>query len=221
MRSSTPPRTAWSSSPAISRAYSSRFRSTSRSTPGSPSAPIPSLRELARVEVDYPAYAVLVADQREAILWLMERQTWERGVQLEPTTTRASSSRAAGRSSAIRLVPTSGSKRSPRRSPRRRAARSPKAPTRFRYLILAADEPMASALNAAFHQTVRTGSSAISPSIRGQPHRRSPPRPSRSSTSGSGRTNWTPCRPCATVSAPGAEASLARRTRSPRWRRGR
>ena len=45
--------------------------------------PIPSLRQLVHAAEDYPPYAVLVADQRDAFLWLMEGQTWERGVQLE------------------------------------------------------------------------------------------------------------------------------------------
>jgi hypothetical protein len=47
--------------------------------------PIPMLRQLARAADDYPPYAILAADQRDAFLWLMEGQTWDRGIQLEAT----------------------------------------------------------------------------------------------------------------------------------------
>lgn len=46
-------------------------------------APIPSLRELVHAIDDYPPYAVLVAEQHEAVLWLIERLSWERAVELE------------------------------------------------------------------------------------------------------------------------------------------
>ncbi len=54
-------------------------------TTGFSIGPIPSLRPLVHAAEDYPPYAILAADQREAFLWLMEGQTWDRGVQLEAT----------------------------------------------------------------------------------------------------------------------------------------
>src|SRR5215208_2592486 len=47
--------------------------------------PIPSLRQLVHAVDDYPPYAIIVADQRDAFLWLMAGQTWDRGVDLEAT----------------------------------------------------------------------------------------------------------------------------------------
>ncbi|MEA2528094.1 MAG: peptide chain release factor subunit 1 [Thermomicrobiales bacterium] len=47
--------------------------------------PTPSLRQLARVVEDYPSYAVIVADQREAFLWVLERRTWQRSVEVSGT----------------------------------------------------------------------------------------------------------------------------------------
>jgi protein required for attachment to host cells len=44
---------------------------------------IPSLRELVHAAEDYPPYAVVVAEQHQAILWLIERLTWERAVEFE------------------------------------------------------------------------------------------------------------------------------------------
>ncbi|HKG24448.1 MAG TPA: Vms1/Ankzf1 family peptidyl-tRNA hydrolase, partial [Thermomicrobiales bacterium] len=47
--------------------------------------PTPSLRQLARVVEDYPSYAVVVADQREATIWVLERRTWQRSVGVSGT----------------------------------------------------------------------------------------------------------------------------------------
>jgi hypothetical protein len=115
---------------------------------------IPSLRQLVHAAEDFPPYAVLVADQRDAFLWVLERQTWEQGIQLESSlyprkqqqggwSQRRYQSRADERVEAF--------------------ARTIAAETRqvfeegtepVDYLIVAADEPMASALNAAFHEIV-------------------------------------------------------------------
>jgi len=45
--------------------------------------PTPSLRQLVHAAEDYPPYAVLVADQRNAILWLIERRTWGRVIEVK------------------------------------------------------------------------------------------------------------------------------------------
>lgn len=47
--------------------------------------PTPSLRELVRIVEDYPSYAVVVADQREALIWVLERRTWQRSVEVSGT----------------------------------------------------------------------------------------------------------------------------------------
>lgn len=44
---------------------------------------IPALRPLVHAAEDYPTYALLNADQQEAFLWLMERQSWSEAVQFE------------------------------------------------------------------------------------------------------------------------------------------
>ena len=123
-------------------------------TTGFTIGPIPSLRELVRAGLDYPNYAVLVADQREANLWVMERQTWERGVQLEANdyprkqkqggwSQKRYQNRADERVEAF-------AKTIAEETRREIAEGDAQVP----YLILSADEPMATALNEAFHQTV-------------------------------------------------------------------
>ncbi len=47
--------------------------------------PTPALRELVRIVEDYPSYAVVVADQREATIWVLERRTWQRSVEVSGT----------------------------------------------------------------------------------------------------------------------------------------
>lgn len=123
-------------------------------TTGFTFGPIPALRELARVSVDYPAYAILVADQREANLWIMERQTWAREVALEADdyprkqqqggwSQRRYQNRADERVEAFAKTIAEEARRE-----------IAKGANQVPSLILSADEPMASALNAAFHQTV-------------------------------------------------------------------
>ncbi|MGH2615986.1 MAG: Vms1/Ankzf1 family peptidyl-tRNA hydrolase, partial [Thermomicrobiales bacterium] len=116
--------------------------------------PIPSLRQLVHAGQDSPAYAVLAADQRDAFLWLMERRTWDRSVQLEADdyprkqkqggwSQKRYQARADERVEAFARTIAEETRRE-------LTAGDPQIP----YLILAADEPMFSALNAAFHQTV-------------------------------------------------------------------
>jgi peptide subunit release factor 1 (eRF1) len=116
---------------------------------------IPSLRQLVHAAEDFPPYAVLVAEQRDAFLWLLERQTWESSVQLESSlyprkqkqggwSQRRYQDRADERVDAFartiaaeaRQLFEDGQKQAD-------------------YLIIAADEPMYSALNAEFHEIVK------------------------------------------------------------------
>lgn len=118
--------------------------------------PIPSLRQLVHAAEDYPAYAVLVADQREAFLWLFERQMWERNVALEADDYPRHQKQGGW-------------------SQRRYQARADERVEHFasavaeelrraledyqeaiKYVIIAADEPMYSAVHAALHETVAT-----------------------------------------------------------------
>ena len=119
--------------------------------------PIPSLRPLVHAAEDYPPYAILAADQREAFLWLMEGQTWDRGVQLEATgyprkqqqggwSQRRYQNRADERVEAFARTIAEET---------RRAFEEVNAPVRYQYLIVAADEPMFTALNGEFHETIK------------------------------------------------------------------
>ncbi len=115
---------------------------------------IPSLRAIVHAGIDYPAYAVLVADQREANLWLMERQTWDRGVQL--TSNDYPRKQKQGGWSQKRFQNRADERveafaRTIADETRREIAEGAH---QIPYLILSADEPMASALNGAFHETV-------------------------------------------------------------------
>jgi len=117
--------------------------------------PIPSLRQLVQAAEDYPPYAVLVADQRDAFLWLMERQTWERGVQLEASdyprkqkqggwSQHRYQNRADERVEAFARTIAEETRRA-----------LGEGGDQVDYLIVAADEPMFTALNAEFHETVK------------------------------------------------------------------
>jgi hypothetical protein len=116
--------------------------------------PIPALRELAAAAEDNPPHAVLVADQRDAALWVLSGRTWERGVQLEATdyprkqqqggwSQKRYQARADERVEAFA--------RTIAEEVRRELGEGPRA---IPYLILAAEEPMSSALHAALHETV-------------------------------------------------------------------
>jgi peptide subunit release factor 1 (eRF1) len=116
---------------------------------------IPSLRQLAAASEDNPPYAVLVADQREAFLWLMERQTWDRTTQLEADpyprkqqqggwSQKRYQARADERVEAFARTIAEETRRDLGEGERGIA-----------YLIVAVEEPMFSALDATLHQTVK------------------------------------------------------------------
>lgn len=46
---------------------------------------IPALRPLVHAAEDFPAFLVLNADQQDAFLWLMQRQSWSDAIQIEST----------------------------------------------------------------------------------------------------------------------------------------
>jgi peptide subunit release factor 1 (eRF1) len=116
---------------------------------------IPSLRHLAHATESERPYAVLVADQLEAFLWLMTWQTWERGVQLESNdyprhqqqggwSQRRYQNRANERVEAFA--------RTIAEEIRQELGEGDKA---IPYLIIAADEPISSAVEAELHPTVK------------------------------------------------------------------
>jgi hypothetical protein len=118
---------------------------------------IPSLRQVVHAADDYPPYAILVADQRDAFLWLMEGQTWEHGVQVEASgyprkqqqggwSQKRYQNRADERVEAFARTIAEET---------RRAFEEVNAPVRYKYLIVAADEPISTALIAAFHESVK------------------------------------------------------------------
>lgn len=136
--------------------------------------PIPSLRELVHAAEDYPPYAVLVADGREAFLWLMERRTWERTVHFEASdyprkqqqggwSQRRYQARADERvehfaktvAEETRRVLTGAIESTPEDGSRVAVGQADRGdPIPLKYLVIAADEPMRSALPAEFHETV-------------------------------------------------------------------
>jgi hypothetical protein len=119
--------------------------------------PIPSLRQLVRAAEDYPPYAIIAADQREAVLWLMAGQTWDRGVELEATgyprkqqqggwSQRRFQNRADERVEAFARTIAEET---------RRAFEEVNEPVKYEYLIVATSEPMSTALNGAFHESIK------------------------------------------------------------------
>jgi Bacterial archaeo-eukaryotic release factor family 10 len=119
--------------------------------------PIPSLRQLARAADDYPPYAIIAADQRDAVLWLMEGQTWDRGVQLEASgyprkqqqggwSQQRYQNRADERVEAFARTIAEET---------RRAFEAVNAPVPYEYLIIAANEQMFTLLNAELHETIK------------------------------------------------------------------
>jgi peptide subunit release factor 1 (eRF1) len=115
--------------------------------------PTPSLRQLARVVEDYPSYAVLVADQREAILSTIERRTWQRSVEVTGTdyprkqrqggwSQKRYQNRADERIEAFAKTVAEETRRAFDAQP-------------IGYLIIGADEPMATHLLHDLHQTVK------------------------------------------------------------------
>jgi protein required for attachment to host cells len=116
--------------------------------------PVPALGELAHVVEDYPPYAVLVTDQDEAYLWLIERMTWEEEIELEATKYPAHQKQGGW---SQRRYQTRADERVAHFAKRvaeetRRAFEDQD--ERIENLVIAADEPMFSALKAEFHETV-------------------------------------------------------------------
>jgi len=118
---------------------------------------IPSLRQLARAADDYPPYAIIAADQRDAVLWLMEGQTWDRGIQLEASeyprkqqqggwSQQRYQNRADERVEAFARTIAEET---------RRAFEEVNAPIRYKYLIISANEQMFTLLNAELHETIK------------------------------------------------------------------
>jgi hypothetical protein len=122
---------------------------------GIATAAIPAFRQLVHATDDFPAYAVLVADQREADLWLMARQSWERGVQLEATD--YPRKQKQGGWSQKRYQARADERVEAFAKTIAEEARSAlgEGDDAVTYLILAAEEPMASALDAELHETVK------------------------------------------------------------------
>jgi hypothetical protein len=119
--------------------------------------PIPTLRQLARAADDYPPYAILAADQRDAFLWLMEGQTWDRGIQLEATgyprkqqqggwSQRRYQNRADERVEAFARTIAEET---------RRAFEAVNAPVPYDYLIISANEQMFTLLTSELHETIK------------------------------------------------------------------
>jgi hypothetical protein len=119
--------------------------------------PIPSLHQLVRAADDYPPYAIIAADQREAYLWLMEGLTWDRGVQLEATgyprkqqqggwSQQRYQNRADERVEAFARTIAEET---------RRAFEEVNAPIPYEHLIIAANEQMFTLLNGELHQTIQ------------------------------------------------------------------
>lgn len=117
--------------------------------------PIPALRPLVHAAEDFPPYAVLVADQREAFLWLMEGQTWGSAVQLEADgyprkqqqggwSQRRYQARADERVEAFASTIADETRQA-----------LGEGRSGIDYLIIAADEPMLTALNGELHETVK------------------------------------------------------------------
>ena len=119
--------------------------------------PVPSLRQLVRAADDYPPYAIIAADQRDAFLWLMEGQTWDRGVQLEATgyprkqqqggwSQQRYQNRADERVEAFARTIAEET---------RRAFEEVNAPVRYEHLIISANEQMFTLLNGELHETIK------------------------------------------------------------------
>ena len=116
---------------------------------------IPSLLQLARATEAQQPYAVVIADQRDTFLWLGSWQTWERGVQFESDdyprkqkqgglSAQRYQNRADERVEAFAHAIAEETRRE-----------LGEGEGSIPYLIVAADEPMYSALEAEWHPTVK------------------------------------------------------------------
>jgi hypothetical protein len=122
---------------------------------GFTASPIPALRQLVHAAGDYPPYAIIVADQRDTFLWVMAGQTWDRGVELEASgyprhqqqggwSQRRYQNRADERVEAFARTIAEETRRA-----------LGEGGEQIDYLIVAADEPMFTALNGTFHESIK------------------------------------------------------------------
>jgi len=117
--------------------------------------PIPALRQLLHAAGDFPPYGVIVADQRDAFLWLMAGQTWDRGLELEATgyprkqqqggwSQQRYQNRADERVEAFARTIAEETRRA-----------LGEGGDQIDYLIIAANEQMFTVINAELHETIR------------------------------------------------------------------
>src|SRR5215217_1906254 len=119
--------------------------------------PIPSLRQLARAVDDYPSYAIIAADQRDAYLWLMEGQTWDRGVQLEASGYPRKQQQGGGSQQRYQNRADERVEAFARTiaEETRRAFEAVNAPVPYDYLIISANEQMFTLLTSELHETIK------------------------------------------------------------------
>lgn len=119
-------------------------------TTGFTAGPIPSLRELVHAAEDYPSYAVLVADQDEAHLWLIERLTWEREIELSATKYPVHQKQGGWSQHRYQTRADERVEHFAKRVAEETRRAFDEQQEETEYLIVAADEPMFSALNGEF-----------------------------------------------------------------------
>jgi len=123
--------------------------------------PVPALRPLVHAADDFPLFLAIVADQREAVLWLFARETWQTGIAIDADgyprkqqqggwSQKRYQARADMRVDAFARTIAEEAfhevyDRDQRGVPGEKIA----------YVVVAADEPMASALEAQFHEIVK------------------------------------------------------------------
>jgi protein required for attachment to host cells len=117
-------------------------------------AAIPALKELVHAVEGYPSYAVVVAEQHQAVLWQIERLTWEQAVEFESSDYPHHQKQGAW-----------SQKRFQNRADERvehfakeiasQIRRAIESKTNLEYLVIAADEPMYSALTNELHESVK------------------------------------------------------------------
>jgi peptide subunit release factor 1 (eRF1) len=117
--------------------------------------PVPALRQLVHAAEDFPPYAVLVASQRDTTLWLIERQTWESEVQLEASLYPRKQQQGGWSQKRYQTRADERVEAFARTIAEELRVALGEGKGSVKYLILAAEEPMASALDAELHQTVK------------------------------------------------------------------
>ena len=165
--------------------------------------PIPSLRQLVHAAEDYPPYAVLVADQRDAFLWLMDRQTWERGVALEASDYPRKQQQGGWSQQRYQAAPMSASRPSPGSLPRRRGGHWVRVVTRSTISSSPPTSRCSPPSTRNFTRPSSSGSWAESTSRSRPASPRLPRKRSPWSKRRSGGGRWRRSRRSATASAPG------------------